>query len=148
MARVESEAPSMTHHLYAYGTLQNRAVIALIVGRELVGHPARLAGYARYRVIDRVYPAIVAAPASEVDGVLYSDVDEREVERLDLYEGDLYERLELPVRVGDRVVIAHCYVLRSEHGHRLSSEPWDLAAFERDHLANYLARVSLTARAP
>jgi gamma-glutamylcyclotransferase (GGCT)/AIG2-like uncharacterized protein YtfP len=138
----------MTHHLYAYGTLQNRAVIALIVGRELVGHPARLAGYSRYRVIGRVYPAIVAAPASEVDGVLYSDLDAVEVERLDLYEGDLYERLELPVQVGERVVTAHCYVLRPEHGHHLSGEPWDLAAFEREHLANYLALVSLTARAP
>jgi gamma-glutamylcyclotransferase (GGCT)/AIG2-like uncharacterized protein YtfP len=138
----------MSHHLYAYGTLQNRAVIALIVGRELVGNPARLAGYARFCIIGRVYPAIVAAPTGEVDGVVYSDLDAAEVERLDLYEGDLYERRELPVRAGDRVITAHCYVLRPEHGHHLSSESWDLAAFERDHLADYLARVSLTARAP
>lgn len=138
----------MTHHLYAYGTLQVRAVISLIVGRELVGYPAQLAGYARYRITDRVYPAIVPAAASEVDGVVYSGLDTAELERLDLYEGELYERRGLLVRVGERVVIAHCYVLRPEHAARLSSEPWDLAAFERDHLASYLACVSLTARAP
>lgn len=140
--------PPMPHQLFAYGTLQNPAVIALIVGRELVGHPARLAGYVRQRVIGRVYPAIVAASASEVDGIVYSGLEAVEVERLDIYEGDLYERRELSVQVGERVLGAQCYVLRPEHGHQLSDEPWDLAAFERDHLTSYLARVSQTARAP
>jgi gamma-glutamylcyclotransferase (GGCT)/AIG2-like uncharacterized protein YtfP len=138
----------MNHHVYAYGTLQVPAIIAQIVGREVVGCPARLSGYARWCIEGRLYPAIVEAPASEVDGIVYPGLDTAELERLDTYEGELYERRELPVRVGDVTIAACTYVLRAEHAHWLSREPWDLARFEREHLASYLARVSRTSRAP
>jgi hypothetical protein len=138
----------MSHHVYAYGTLQFPAIIAQIVGREVAGRPARLSGYARYRIKGRLYPAIVEAPASEVDGIVYPELDTSELERLDIYEGDLYERRELPVWIGEVTIAACTYVLRPEHAHRLSREPWDLARFEREHLASYLTRVALTSRAP
>jgi gamma-glutamylcyclotransferase (GGCT)/AIG2-like uncharacterized protein YtfP len=143
-----SAGEPMSHHLYAYGTLQIPAILAWIVGRELVGCPARLSGYARYRIKDRPYPAIVQASDAEVDGMLYRELDVAEMERLDSYEGHLYERRELLVRVEDVSIVAATYVLRPEHAHRLSPEPWDLARFERDHLASYLARIKLTSRAP
>jgi gamma-glutamylcyclotransferase (GGCT)/AIG2-like uncharacterized protein YtfP len=138
----------MTQHLYAYGTLQVPAIVAQIVGRELVGRPARLLGYARYRVIDRPYPAIVAEPAGEVDGVVYPGLDAAELERLDTYEGELYERRALTIQVGEVSVWACTYVLRPEHIARLSHEPWDLERFERENLASYLARIARTAQAP
>jgi hypothetical protein len=134
--------------LYAYGTLQVPSIIAQIVGRELVGSPARLSGYVRYRVAERPYPAIVEAAAGEVDGMIYRGLDALEIERLDRYEGDMYERRELPVQVGDGWISAATYVLRPEFAHRLSEEPWDLERFMRDHLASYLAHVSQTSRAP
>ncbi len=124
--------------LYAYGTLQVPDIIALIVGGGLVGQPARLTGYARYRIIDRVYPAIVAAAGEEVSGVAYPDLTAPELERLDLYEGEIYERREVEVSIGETSVAACTYVLRAEHLGRLSTEPWDLAHFEREHLASYL----------
>jgi gamma-glutamylcyclotransferase (GGCT)/AIG2-like uncharacterized protein YtfP len=138
----------MSHHLYAYGTLQVPAIVARIVGRELVGRPARLSGYSRYRISDRPYPAIVQAPDGEVDGVLYLGLDTAEMDRLDRYEGHLYERRQVLVCVDDGSISAVTYVLRPEHAHRLSQEPWDLASFERDHLESYLAGVRLTSRAP
>jgi gamma-glutamylcyclotransferase (GGCT)/AIG2-like uncharacterized protein YtfP len=137
-----------TSALYTYGTLQVPDIIALIVGRRLVGQPARLLGYARYRILDRVYPAIVEATSGDVPGMLYAGLDAAELQRLDDYEGEIYERRELSVLVGAASVAACSYVLRPEHLHRLSSEPWDLADFEREHLQSYLARVSLTSRAP
>jgi gamma-glutamylcyclotransferase (GGCT)/AIG2-like uncharacterized protein YtfP len=138
----------MSLHLYAYGTLQVPAIFAAIVGRELAPRPARLRGYARYRIADRPYPAIVEAPGDEVDGLVYLGLEASEIDRLDIYEGDLYERRELRVWVGAGSIDAASYVLRPEHAHRLSRERWDLARFEQDHLASYLARVLRTARAP
>jgi gamma-glutamyl AIG2-like cyclotransferase len=137
-----------THHLYAYGTLQLPPVISLIVGRTLGGIPATLSGYARYKIADRVYPAIVEASGGSVSGVLYQGLDAAELGRLDAYEGPLYERRDLPVEVGGALVDAGTYVLKPEHAHRLSREGWDLAQFERDHLESYLARISATYRAP
>jgi gamma-glutamylcyclotransferase (GGCT)/AIG2-like uncharacterized protein YtfP len=118
------------------------------VGRQLRGTAARLGGYARYRIKDRVYPAIVESAGGDVPGVLYPDLDAAELDRLDRYEGALYERREVSVWVGSVATPAATYVLRPEFRHRLSDEPWDLAAFLRDHLDEYLVLVSQTARAP
>ncbi|HTV25296.1 MAG TPA: gamma-glutamylcyclotransferase family protein [Polyangiaceae bacterium] len=137
-----------TQHLYTYGTLQVAAIIEHIVGRPLRGVAARLDGYQRYRVADRVYPAIVEAVGGQVPGVLYADLEAVELERLDLYEGDLYERREVVVWVGPARLSAATYVIRSELQHRLSTEPWDWAGFLRDHLDEYLALITKTSRAP
>jgi len=134
--------------LFAYGTLQNPRIMELIVGRALRGSPASLGGYVRYRIIDRVYPAIVTAPGWDVPGLLYSGITPDELRRLDDYEGPLYERLLVTVSTPEVLLDASTYVLRAQHGHRLSREPWDLGEFERDHLESYLERISATARAP
>jgi hypothetical protein len=138
----------MPHHLYAYGTLQLPEIVSQIVGRPLSAQPATLLGYVRFRVADRVYPAIVEEPAGEVTGVVYRDLSPTELTRLDVYEGDLYERRQISVVVGARSLLASTYVLRPEHSHRLSSELWDLEHFRRDHLESYLACISVTSRAP
>jgi Gamma-glutamyl cyclotransferase, AIG2-like len=135
-------------HLYTYGTLQLPQIMSRIVGREVLGRPARLVGYARYRIVDRVYPAIVEAPGAELSGVVYERLDPAELERLDHYEGPTYERRVVHVDVGSAALEACTYVLRAEHVHRLSAEPWDLERFEREHLVSYLARISFTLRAP
>lgn len=137
-----------TRNLYTYGTLQAPSIIELIVGRPLVGVAARLDGYARFRVEGRVYPAIVEAPGGAVPGVLYADLEATELDRLDVYEGPLYERREVSVWVGPAATAAATYVLRPELRHRLSDEPWDYEAFLRDHLDDYLALISQTSRAP
>jgi gamma-glutamylcyclotransferase (GGCT)/AIG2-like uncharacterized protein YtfP len=137
-----------TRDLYTYGTLQVAAIIEQIVGRPLPGVPARLEGYSRYRVKGRVYPAIVEATGGEVSGMLYAGLDASELDRLDLYEGDLYERRDVSVWVGPVAKRAATYVLRPALRHHLSDEPWDFAGFLRDHLDEYLALVSQTSRAP
>lgn len=128
------------HSLYTYGTLQVGALIGQIVGRPLVGVAARLEGYVRYRVAGRVYPAIVEAAGAEVPGVVYAELGADDLERLDRYEGGLYARRELPVWVGEDAIVASTYVLRPEFEHRLSSEPWELEEFVREHLESYLQR--------
>ena len=136
------------HRLYAYGTLQVPQIFAQIVGRPLESRPAVLDGFACFRVVDRVYPAIVRAPGSQVAGVVYAGLDAGDLERLDAYEGELYERQRLYLSTLGGPLEAEGYVLRSEHQHLLSRDRWDLEVFHRDHLASYLAIVSITSRAP
>lgn len=136
------------HRLFAYGTLQVPQIFAHIVGRALESSPATLPGFACFRLVDRVYPGIVPAAGDRVAGVVYAGLDAGELERLDAYEGELYERQRLRLSTSGGPLEAHGYVLRSEHRHRLSSHAWDLEAFRRDQLASYLACISLTSRAP
>ena len=134
--------------LFAYGTLQNAEILAQVVGRSWPSSPAVLKGYARYRVNDKPYPAIVEEPGAQVQGSLYSGVTEPELDRLDDYEGELYERCSLRVWVGTQALDAFTYLLRREYRALLSAELWELADFEREHLAGYLSRISVTRRAP
>jgi len=134
--------------LFTYGTLQNAAVFAAVVGRSWPSSPARLLGYARYRVNDKPYPAIVSEPGAEVHGSLYEGVTQAELEQLDDYEGALYERRSLRVWVGTQALEAFTYLLLLEHRGLLSAQGWELADFEREQLASYLNRISVTRRAP
>jgi gamma-glutamylcyclotransferase (GGCT)/AIG2-like uncharacterized protein YtfP len=135
-------------YLFAYGTLQLPVILEAIVGGHWQGRPALLQGYARYRVRGKPYPAIVAEPGGNVAGLLYQGVGATEIEQLDRYEGDLYERHELDVRVDGATLRALTYVLRAPHRALLSNESWELDAFEREHLTSYLQGISVTRRAP
>ena len=135
-------------HLYTYGTLQLPEIMSQIVGRAVLGRAARLSGFARYRIRDRVYPAIVESPGAQLSGVVYDGLGPEELVRLDDYEGPIYERRVVEIEVDGDVLLACTYVLRPEHAARLSTEPWDLERFEREHLASYLARIAVTLRAP
>lgn len=134
--------------LYVYGTLQVPAIFRQIVGRALTGEPATLEGYARYRVQSRVYPAIVEQAGGRVEGLVYAGLSSTELAHLDLYEGDLYERRVVELTRQGVGTLAHVYVLRAGQHHLLSSEAWDLEAFTRDHLNDYLNQIRVTSRAP
>jgi gamma-glutamylcyclotransferase (GGCT)/AIG2-like uncharacterized protein YtfP len=136
------------HCLFTYGTLQVAEIFEQIVGRSLASHPALLQGYVCQRVDQRVYPAIVPRPGTSVPGLLYSGLHARELEHLDVYEGELYDRTWLEVQAGGVTIGAWGYVLGDAHLDQLAPGPWDLETFQRDHLASYLARISGTRRAP
>jgi gamma-glutamylcyclotransferase (GGCT)/AIG2-like uncharacterized protein YtfP len=125
--------------LFAYGTLVFPEVLSAVAGRPLAREPATLEGYLRRGVIGEIFPAIVeGAEHDRVAGVLYAGLDSREWARLDRFEGDLYVRRRVTVARGD----AFAYVLAARWRHRLAAQPWDPAAFARDHLAAFLARLT------
>jgi gamma-glutamylcyclotransferase (GGCT)/AIG2-like uncharacterized protein YtfP len=134
--------------LFAYGTLQLMEVLHAVVGQRWQGQPALLVGYARYRVRGKPYPAIVAEPMAQVPGLLYRGVAAEELAWLDTYEGELYERRTVDVQVGAAAHPAVVYVLGEQHRSLLSKDAWELAEFEREHLAEYLQRIAVTRRAP
>lgn len=125
--------------VFAYGTLEIPAVMEAVTGRRFAGREARVAGFARHRLRDRIYPAAVPAPGAVLAGRLYEGVDAATLARLDRYEGRLYARrpvlAELP-EGGTRA--AEIYLLaEGQHG-LLLPEAWDRAAFLARHLGSYL----------
>lgn len=132
--------------LFAYGTLLFPEILRAVTGRTTTSSPATLDGFVRRRLIGEIFPAIVeGADRDRVDGVVYSRLDGRDWQRLDVFEGDLYERRSVTVRWGpSRIRSAFTYVLRDDWRHRLGVEPWDPEAFARDHLAAFAARIGRT----
>jgi gamma-glutamylcyclotransferase (GGCT)/AIG2-like uncharacterized protein YtfP len=126
--------------LFAYGTLLFPDVLRLVAGRVPVGQPAALDRFVRRRVVGEIFPAIVEGDDGDrVSGILYSGLEQSEWDRLDRFEGELYERREV-VLDGRRA--ASTYVLGPSWRHRLGPEPWDPEAFARDHLDAFVARLA------
>lgn len=127
--------------LFVYGTLMMPAVLHAVCGRHFAARPARLAGFARYRLRRRVYPAIVAEPGAETEGLLCEGLDTPLWRRLDDWESALYTRHAVVVHdVEGRALHAHTYVLAPAHAREIERSAWSPEEFERLHLAAYLAR--------
>jgi gamma-glutamylcyclotransferase (GGCT)/AIG2-like uncharacterized protein YtfP len=118
-------------HIFTYGTLMFPEVWRAVVGRRFAAIQGTAAGFAIYRVRDAVFPGIVAAGASHsVTGIVYLNVDERSLERLDRFEDDFYRRttIEIDCADGERRA-ADAYVVPIEGRSILTHETWDADTF-------------------
>ena len=112
---------------------------------EFAAHPLQvrppLAGYARRRVRDAVYPAIVACPDARTTGLLVEGLEPYLWARLDTFEGDGYERQVVTVeRAADGVLLAaQTYIAAPAAVHALLDEIWSPAEFRAADLQRYLA---------
>ncbi len=78
---------------FFFGTLMDREVLALVLGRPVDDadvEPATLDGFRLLRARDDPYPALVPAPDSQVEGIVVTGLDARDVARLEWFEGAEY----------------------------------------------------------
>jgi len=129
-------------HLFTYGTLMFAEVWRQVVWRPFPSRRATLAGYAVYRVRDRVFPGMVrTGQADVVSGLIYSDLDEEAIWRLDDYESDFYERLAVEATTDDGTrLVCQAYIVPDSKREVLAEAPWDADWFEQHDLASYLQR--------
>ena len=124
--------------VFTYGSLVVSEVWALVAGRLHEAEPAVLHGFRRRQIHGASYPGIIPAQGEHTEGILWSGVNARELERLDDFEGDMYERRAVAVQVDSGTVQAEVYVVLDEHAHLLSPNAWDEALFRSRELAVYL----------
>ncbi|MEX2480430.1 MAG: gamma-glutamylcyclotransferase family protein [Gammaproteobacteria bacterium] len=126
--------------LFVYGTLMFSEVFAAVCGVRPAGQAATVQGYARRRVRDAIYPALVECAGARTDGLLLDDIDAAQWRQLDAFEGALYERVTVQVeRDADGLrVAAQTYVAAPQSRHHVLDEPWQLPAFDSRELAGYL----------
>ena len=131
----------MIDRLFVYGTLEIPEVLRAVTGRDFPAHPAVLADYRRALLRGEVFSAIVHTPGGSTPGTLYSKVDPDTFLRLDRFEGDPFQRIEVTVQTlsaPSRPETAFVYALDPARGELLGDQPWDRARFEREHLQEFL----------
>ena len=114
-------------------------VMYAVTTREFRFKDAILRGYARFTVKGESYPGIIPVADTVTEGIIYFDVDELSLERLDAFESNLYQRT--PVRVEtekDEILNAETYVVRPEYRGYLSSKEWNVKEFNQKHLGAFL----------
>jgi gamma-glutamylcyclotransferase (GGCT)/AIG2-like uncharacterized protein YtfP len=127
-------------NIFAYGSLMFPSVMQAVTGCEFPSRKARVRNYARFKVKGESYPGITLLEGAVTEGVLYLNVDTLSVRRLDDFEGDLYERVEMQADAFDgESLTAHAYVIKTQHRDQLSSAEWDLEHFEKADLIQFMA---------
>ena len=112
-------------HLFAYGTLMLPEMVHQLLGRAITSVPGTLHGYACYEVKHQIYPAIIAVDGSLVSGLVYQNILEIDLEKLDQYEGDMYERTKVKVELADgRDLLCQTYVCKVEYQACLLNKLW------------------------
>jgi gamma-glutamylcyclotransferase (GGCT)/AIG2-like uncharacterized protein YtfP len=122
----------MTPNCFAYGTLMCQDIMAEVAGCQLLGQPATLTDYRRLSVIGQEYPGLVVAEGYAVEGVVYRDVPAPAWDRLDRFEGAMYARIAVTVRLADgELMPAETYLVRPAFRKKLESVDWSFDQFLR-----------------
>lgn len=116
-------------------------VVGAVTGLAMTGMPARLEGFARFRVRGAVYPGIRPVSGAWVEGVVYPDVSSRSLRLLDIFEGDLYRREPVILDTGSGRLAAEAWVVRPSRERLLTDRCWEPETFRRRHLRRYLDRI-------
>jgi gamma-glutamylcyclotransferase (GGCT)/AIG2-like uncharacterized protein YtfP len=127
-------------NLFTYGSLMIASVMHVVAGRDFQYRRASIRDYARFKVKGESYPGIIYQEGALTNGIIYLDVDALSLKRLDEFEGEMYERVSVQAETDQgESFTAETYVIKHEHRGLLSSEPWDLEEFEKDHLKEFMA---------
>ena len=111
-------------NLFTYGTLRDPATQQRLLGRTLGdGAPDTLRGYrlAKLTGIHEVYSILQPHAGSVVEGMLF-EVSDDELDRLDAYEGEAYQRVSVRLVSKTR---AWAYTENPKSSFRIHIEPPD-----------------------
>jgi gamma-glutamylcyclotransferase (GGCT)/AIG2-like uncharacterized protein YtfP len=126
-------------NVFTYGSLILPSVMTAVTGKRFQMLRAHLKNYARFKVKEESYPGIVRRKGATTDGIVHRDVDDLSLKLLDGFEGEFYKRISVRVEVDQEgPLTAETYSISPEHLHLLTSEPWDLDEFKRNHLQEFL----------
>jgi len=113
-------------------------IMVEVSGCHLSHVPGILKGYSRRSVRGEHYPAIVPDNESIVEGVVYRNVPNSVWDRLDRFEGKMYERHHVVVELKNRKTLAaETYVIHPAHLNLLDQSDGDFDDFIRNGKASF-----------
>ena len=125
-------------NLFTYGTLMCEDIMYDVTGHHLSSEPATLRGYGRRSVIGEHYPAIMSDSEATVVGLIYWNLPSSAWDRLDRFEGEMYERHHVTVELNNRTTLsAEAYIIHPDFLNRLDQSDWDFDDFIRNGKANF-----------
>ncbi len=124
-------------NLFTYGSLMFPLVWHRVVRNEYPSALGTIHGFRRVAVRDKEHPAlIIAKGGAPIEGRVYFDVSDEDIERLDQFETHRYARVGVAVTIDDKPVIADAYLALNHE--ELSDVDWDVAKFEREGLPRFM----------
>jgi hypothetical protein len=99
------------------------------------------------RLKEQSQAALIPFPDAITEGVVYTDVDEESLRKMDAYLGKMFERGEVNVQVGESEWIeAETHFFKLSRKKELSAVPWDEEEFQKKGVAKVGAQKSESRR--
>lgn len=134
---------------FFYGTLIDPDVRTLVLGAPCAVEPAELAGWERRAIVGESYPLVLPRAGGRVEGVLARGIDAPGRRRLEVYEGDAYDVIDVEVRRADgRQKRALVFVPSRGSPLRASTSDWSYARWARNDKARFLREIAADMAAP
>lgn len=137
-------------NVFAYGTLMFPEVAKPLAKIEADGEPLTVPGFRRFEATTRSwgnYPAIVADSNSSVDGLLFRDLTNDQLEAFDRFEDietEFYLRQQVEIEFQGNSLSIFLYVCGPGLKRRLLeplNKAWSPELFRRFELSRYVERV-------
>jgi len=129
--------------IFAYGTLMIPEVMYTVTTCKFRFDNAILRDYPRFTVKGESYPGIIPVTDAVTEGIIYFDVDELSLTRLNAFEGDLYQLTPILAEIkGGDIFNAQAYVVKPKFRNHLSSLEWNAIEFAQKHLEAFLETYS------
>ncbi|MBS0224179.1 MAG: gamma-glutamylcyclotransferase [Proteobacteria bacterium] len=128
---------------FFYGTLLDRDVTAIVLGRRLPPQAfisATLHGHTRYRARGVTYPIIVRDPNGQVQGAIVQGLSALDVARLAAYEGPRYRIAPLTVEIHAALTTVSVFEPLEKRFEPVDGA-WDLALWQRRHKRAFVDRI-------
>ncbi len=128
-------------HVFTYGSLMFPQVWNRVVRGKYNAQRVALKGFERKCVKGEEYPVIHPALDSWalVQGVLYRDIGEDDLQRLDIFEGEYYQRRTgMVISEGGYEEPAQVYAVHRDFTHIIDDRPWDVEHFKEHGIRRFL----------
>lgn len=127
-------------NLFVYGALMYDEVWNRIVSGDFEHVSGTLSGYRRLAVKKEEYPGLIKGSGS-VKGCIWLDVDAANLARLDIFEGEFYERIPAVAidESGNRIRV-NVYHFKNKYQSLLENKDWNVKKFENSGLKKFMTR--------
>jgi len=133
--------------LFTYGSLMFPSIWERVVARSYTALPAVLTGYARMSVINEDYPVIIPSETGVCHGILYRNISEGDLTRIDLFEGREYRRVNTMIsllHLDQRCSAnAEIYCLNPDYSSIVGSTLWNKEYFEKNGIEKFIQKYNL-----
>lgn len=128
-------------HVFTYGSLMFDQVFKRVVRGRYDSVQGCVRHFKRTCIRNHSYPVVVPVYSpTPLVGTVYLNVSTEDVHRLDVFEGQYYQRqrVQVSLEAHKPKSIAQIYVLKPAYRHLASSRPWSPQRFEQDQLEAFL----------
>jgi len=114
-------------------------LVRAVTGKPFATKFGSLNGYSQFVIKDEWQSAIIPFPDRLVEGVVYMDMDDESLARLDAFQGKHFVREEVTIEgEGGEWLEASAYFLKLSRKKLLSPDEWDEDIFREKYLKKVL----------